>query len=168
MECSWSNVVIDQYGLACGRQLNRFEVFECLAQMYVIVREFVNSKLYLTVRGIESIKYMFNVGGFCKNYSVLYIAFKKNILPELISGLTITVFKIMSIVLFRGTLVKRDLTSKETNLYPSSKSLHRNSLQRKLFAVTHFLDILFPSVKDRVPYKQLTNVVYKINCSDCF
>ena len=26
--------------------------------MYVIVREFVNSKLYLTVRGIESIKYI--------------------------------------------------------------------------------------------------------------
>ena len=63
-----------------------------------------------------ALKYMFNVGGF-----------KKNILSELISGLTITVFKIMSTVLFRGNLVKIDLTSKETNLYPSSKSLHRNS-----------------------------------------
>ena len=29
----------------------------------------------------------------------------------------------MSTVSLRGTLVKRDLTSKETNLYPSSKSL---------------------------------------------
>ena len=67
MEYSLSNVCIDQYGLVCGRQWYRSEVFECLGNVYVIVRKFVNSKLCLTVKGIESIKYMFNVGGFCKD-----------------------------------------------------------------------------------------------------
>ena len=33
----------------------------------------------------------------------------------------------MSTVFLRGTLVKRDLTSKETNLYPSSTSLRDSS-----------------------------------------
>ena len=35
--------------------------------MYVSVRKLLDSELYLTVEGIESIKYMFNVSGLRKN-----------------------------------------------------------------------------------------------------
>ena len=73
----------------------RIEVFEVLENVYVIVRKFVNSKLYMTVKGIESIKYMLNVRESSTQPS------QETILPELINGLTITVSNLVNIMLVK-------------------------------------------------------------------